>query len=625
MRRLLLVFIILQSLNGCGPSTTIDSSDQTDIDPEQQARAFLLADDFAAAAEEYLRLAGKNKNKSIEYKLKAAEAYIDGDNLEHASHILENLNQDNVSPSQLAFKNILYAQIALLENNPDTALELLNIDLPDNTSRSLNAAYHETRALALEQNKKFIDVINERILLNDFLDIQEDKNNNADFLWKIILKMDLEEINNIRLSSNEQIASWMELAIINKTMIQNKRNMETAIDAWSRHYPEHPALYRIVPGMNILAGQLNILPNQIALLLPFTAKFRDASTAIREGFIAAWYESTSTKPVIKIYDADAQNIIEEYQLAINEGADFIIGPLEKEAVSILIENNQISVRTMVLNNYDKNPVYMNDSQNNLVIPSLIQFALSPEDEAIQVADRAWFDGHANALIITPDTQWGERIFNAFNTQWEQLGGKTLEHIRLDPNSQDFATPIKNILNVDNSDNRAKILKSRLNRKLHTEFRRRQDVDIIFIATAPVIGRQLLPQLRFYRADDIDVYSISHIYTGILNSQADSDMNNLIFADMPWILDPEYEYSPIQNTLNNSINQNKSNYRRLYALGVDAYRIISQLGTLANKSGEAYTGATGHLKLTNDGRIHRRLIWAQFKNGEPKLIDTETIH
>ena len=158
------------------------------------------------------------------------------------------------------------------------------------------------------------------------------------------------------------------------------------------------------------------MANQIALLLPFTAKFRDASTAIREGFIAAWYESPSTKPVIKIYDADAQNIIEKYQLAINEGADFIIGPLEKEAVSILIENNQISVRTMVLNNYDKNPVYMNDSQNNLVIPSLIQFALSPEDEAIQVADRAWFDGHANALIITPDTQWGERIFNAFNTQ-----------------------------------------------------------------------------------------------------------------------------------------------------------------------------------------------------------------
>jgi outer membrane PBP1 activator LpoA protein len=248
MRRLILVFIILQLLNGCGPSTTIDSYDQTDIDPEQQARAFLLADDFAAAAEEYLRLGGKNKSKSIEYKLKAAEAYIDGDNLEHASHILENLNQDNVSPSQLAFKNILYAQIALLENNPDTALELLNIDLPDNTSRSLNAAYHETRALVLEQNKKFIDVINERVLLNDFLDVQEDKNNNADFLWKIILKMDLEEINNIRLSSNEQIASWMELAIINKTMIQNKRNMETAVDAWGRHYPEHPALYRIVPG-----------------------------------------------------------------------------------------------------------------------------------------------------------------------------------------------------------------------------------------------------------------------------------------------------------------------------------------------------------------------------------------
>jgi outer membrane PBP1 activator LpoA protein len=369
---------------------------------------------------------------------------------------------------------------------------------------------------------------------------------------------------------------------------------------------------------------MSLAPQQVALLLPRNSALRDASNAIQEGFMAAWYEQENDRPIVKIYDANAQNILEAYQLAVNDGAEFIVGPLEKDAVATLIENNAITVKTMALNHYEGD-LNIGPTTGQIFNPSLIQFALSPEDDARQVAERAWFEGFANALIITPATTWGERIYGAFQSAWDQLGGRTLEHIRLGSDAQEYSTSIVQILNIDISKQRSKLLKSKLNRKLHTEPRRRQDADFIFIAATPTIGRQLMPQLRFYRAENLPVYSISNIYTGIINSQADSDMNNLIFADMPWIVDPSRKYSSLQTSLNNFKNQSNSNYKRLYAFGIDAYRLIPQLGKLASNSNESYAGETGFIKLDPAGRLQRRLTWVKFIEGEPELIDTAIVY
>ena len=117
------------------------------------------------------------------------------------------------------------------------------------------------------------------------------------------------------------------------------------------------------------------------------------------------------------------------------------------------------------------------------------------------------------------------------------------------------------------------------------------------------------------------YSISSIYTGIINSHADADMNNLIFADMPWIVVPSRNYSSLQTTLNNLRNQSGSNYRRLYAFGIDAYHLIPQLGKLASNSSSSYEGQTGLIKLDSTGKLQRQLTWVKFVDGEPQLIDT----
>ena len=59
------------------------------------------------------------------------------------------------------------------------------------------------------------------------------------------------------------------------------------------------------------------------------------------------------------------------------------------------------------------------------------------------------------------------------------------------------------------------------------------------------------------------------------------------------------------------------------MGYDAYNLASRLYSSEETLQQAYAGATGRLYLDSDGRIHRRLAWAQFVRGEMvPLPDTD---
>lgn len=615
MYHLIILISLSIMLYGCGPVTTRPSPDQTLPDQEQEAYGLTEAGDFSAAAEKYIQLSKENRNKENYFKLKAAEAYVDADNIEHAQHILDSIDEKKLSDREKSIKAVIHAWIALYENKPDQVIEILSDKSASELPVTTKIKFHEVRALAFEQTMKYQDVLNERVLLADYIESADKASENYNHLWTVALALDVDTLNNYRESATEKVKSWLELAIINKT-IQGNINLEAAINTWSQNYPGHPAQDKIIPEIIANSMQVFLVPQKIALLLPRNSALRNASNAIQEGFLAAWYEQETEKPLIKIYNTDEQNILETYKLAVDDGAEFIVGPLEKEAVATLIDNNAITVKTMVLNQYEGNSNISSAGPN----PLLIQFGLSPEDEARQVAERVWFEGLANVLIITPATSWGERIYNAFQSTWDQLGGRNLEHIRLGTDAQEFSTAIEQLLNIDNSLQRSKTLKSVLNRKLNYEPRRRHDADFIFIAANPVIGRQLMPHLRYYRAEDLNVYSISNIYTGNVNAHADSDMNNLIFPDMPWIVDPSRKYSTLQTKINNYRNLENSSYKRLYAFGIDAYNLVSQLGKLASDPSLSYEGETGTIKLDPTGKIHRNMTWAKFVEGIPQPID-----
>jgi outer membrane PBP1 activator LpoA protein len=62
---------------------------------------------------------------------------------------------------------------------------------------------------------------------------------------------------------------------------------------------------------------------------------------------------------------------------------------------------------------------------------------------------------------------------------------------------------------------------------------------------------------------------------------------------------------------------------LYALGIDAYRLVPYLGKLDQGMFGAYHGVTGNLSLSGDGHVNRTLRCAVFRKGLPVLLDLDT--
>ena len=244
-------------------------------------------------------------------------------------------------------------------------------------------------------------------------------------------------------------------------------------------------------------------------------------------------------------------------------------------------------------------------------------SLSPEQEARQVAEHAWLDGHHKAAAIIPNTNWGDRVFEAFKSRWEELGGEVVEVQSYDAKKSDYGLPIKKLLNIDESEKRAAELKDLVNMKMEYEPRRRDDVDMIFMAAFSKQGRLLRPQLRFHRASKTPVYATSHVYSGTLQPNMDRDMNDVKFSDMPWTL---LKNDGVKQRIEKLWPDSSKRYMRLYALGVDAFDVIPELNRLRRNQFSSYQGETGLLYIDVNNRLLRRLVWAQFVNGKPRILD-----
>ena len=617
-----LLSLAVLSLTGCDSQPRKPGTDVSVPEADVHAKELYRAGDFYAAAEEYLALAKSDPKNEIKYQLGAVDAMIKNQEIDRAQQLIDFILPEKPSDVQGVLVKIYQAQILLTKEDPKAASALLNISLPSETSRTVLAKFHETRATILQLEKEYFAAASECILLNSYLDDSLEISTNYQRLWQNLSQLSPSELDAYRDNDARILNSWLELVIINKTMLQNTVNLEAAIATWQQRYPDHPALVDIIPMIIESSILLAEQPSQVALLLPFTGKYNDASIAIREGFMAAWYDSRDEKPIIKIYNTDADNVVARYAQAITEGADLVVGPLQKAAISKLIEQSDITVTTLVLNQYDGEYDIANISSPS-PLPAIIQFGLSPEDEAKQVAERAWFDGRARAISITTGDERSRRINDAFASHWQELGGTLLEHVSIGQDVKELSGPIKGALNIDQSEQRSKTLRSKLQRSLKTETRRRQDVDMIFIAVPPAIARQLVPQLRYYGTEDISLYSISNIYTGNVNTRKDSDINGVLFVDMPWVIDPENEYSPLNRMIERYRKPAQSAYKRFYAFGIDAYRLIPQLAELSLQPTQQYEGETGYIKINEQGRVQRRLIWARFLDGKPELIDTNT--
>lgn len=551
-----------------------------------------------------------------ELYLHAVDLYQANRQFEEAQLQLQALHYQGLSDELKGKYIISQASLFIATQNADKAVELLTTnrlglyDYFDYLPHDLQIKVSTLRADAYEAMGNYLASARERIFFGPLLLTEEETTANIEDIWRNLMLLpapDLEQLSKV--PGNLDFQGWVELAYLNKAYQDNLDMQVARLNQWRNRWGEHTANLNLPGELNALAQAAQEQPSQVALLLPASGKFKGAANIIRNGFMSAYYTALrngAQVPKLKFYDTSSDNIITIYEQAVRDGAELIIGPLDKNNVRALATQPELPVRTMALN-------YLPDL--NEVPESFFQFGLAAEDEAHQVSNRAWMMGHQNAAVLYPNSEWGLRIFTQFVDSWLELGGQVVAQAEYD-RSQGFSAPIKSMLNLDQSEQRMRRLRGLLQEKLEFHPRRRQDIDFIFLLSSPKEGRQIKPALAFHYAQDLEVYSTSRIYSAQGNPDLDKDLNGVQFVDIPWILN---QADAIRANSDQAWPKLKGEMRRLHALGVDAYRVYPRLGILkAVKNGAVY-GATGSLHLNESNRIVRELLWAKIRGGSPQLL------
>ena len=588
-----------------------------DVGPVSLDNAELLMQQgrYSEAAQQYKDLASQAPvNQQNTLLLKAVMAMARAEQPLQARQLMNSINLSTLDEPQYFLYKLTQANLALAERNPEAVLSALILTPPVSTPSNLKAEFHKLRAEAYTMVGNRLESARERVWREPYIIDPEQIKTNQHAIWESLAMFSERALQQLRTDpAPDTLSGWMELVQLAKTYQLQPATLKEKLSDWRDNYPQHPILEEIIANLQNRKQEDVVIPNNIALMLPFSSKFAKAAEAVRDGFLAAYYTHPEhADQNVRILDTGStpENINAIYQQAISEGVEFVVGPLNKQAIDSLAQENNLKVPTLALN------YQLNDD----IPDNLFQFGLSPEEEARQVAERTWLDGHVNAVVLVPQGPWGDRVYQSFAERWQQIGGKIVEVQQYVARENNFSQPIRKLMNIDESQARYRKLEYLLNRKIKFTPRRRQDVDFIFIAAYPRQARQIRPQLKFYYAADIPVYATSHVYTGNLNQERDRDMDGLAFGDMPWVLSESTTHRSLRSELEPHISKAGNRLQRLYALGVDAYNIIAALNTLKRYPYERFDGETGSLSLDGKQRVQRQLTWVKFRSGRPILKD-----
>lgn len=580
---------------------------------EQILLAYALESDksWLDAAQAYQNLAkdSSQPRRSFFY-IQTALMFYRAEQYRYIESFFDSLQEDDIQPEYLTNKSVLlagsYYGIDKIYQSLATLPELEEINDVDFKILALRI-----RALGLLAIGKPMDSANLRMQISQYLNTIADLEGNHEFIWEALNRIsERSVISSLAEPLTVEQRGWLELNLIARRSNMLPAKVEPWINQWYQLYGDHPAGAYFAINLLLESKRIYFKPTRIALMLPFSERLEKVSEAIQNGFLYAYYRDPEQKPDIEVINASTKpsEFLQQYREAIANGADFIVGPINKELISLLQNQPKIDVPTLALNYGDDREVANLD---------LYQFGLRPEDEAEQIANFALSEGRHFAITLVPDTEWGARVQRAFSTSFEKLGGRVVGSETYPSRQNDYTPSIKSLLNLVTSDQRHTIIQQVIGQSAKFDPRRRQDVDMVFIAANSRQARLIKPQLKFHRALDLPVYATSHIASSNANPDDDRDLNDILFVDIPWMLDNAS--NPDFQQITQLWPESSRNFSRLFALGLDAYRLIPSLRRLMINPGESEAFNTGELSVDKSGQVHRALLMATYENGVARLL------
>lgn len=319
----------------------------------------------------------------------------------------------------------------------------------------------------------------------------------------------------------------------------------------------------------------------VALLLPLNSPdFQRAAEMVRQGFLVASEMPAQAPLPTRVYatGAGSDDILLAYQDALRNGASVVVGPLTRDGVATLAASGLVNVPTLALNAID--------ASTALLPPELYFFGLGVEAEAQQLARIAYAADRPRAYVVSSGSPLANRVRDAFAAAWQGYGGTIA----------------------------GELLPLAAGPDLWPELRRQIQGADAMVLLAMEFDRARL--IRPYIDPAVPVYATSLVHQAVASGVGSFDLNGVRFIDMPWLLTPE---RPAVKAYPRPEAGVSIELERLYALGIDAYRLALEVARLPAPGAVTLDGVTGDITLGPRRQFLRELPLAEFAGGGVRLV------
>lgn len=541
------------------------------------------------------------------YRLQAVRALLKAGDIEAARALLRQLDADRLNAGHSAMRALLHACLAMQRHRPRAALHSL-AQAPAGVGPTMRIRLMQARARAYAAAGQWSQAVTERVRLAPQLSGSRQAANQR-AIWA--------DLNHLPFSVVSRppppvpnLQGWYALAYLVQADAGEPDQLRYDLGLWHDTYPRHPANRYLLPQLQngLPSGaESPAVPSSLALLLPLSGPMAPAGRAVAQGFRLA-----GTGLQVTEYDThgDAQGAVAAYGRAVQDGADWIIGPLTRDAVEAVAEAREDNVAELALNDL---PGQMNRAYGG---GTFYQFALGPGADARALARRAMGDGRRRAALLYAATPWGKAASAAFASAFRRLGGRIVASQSYPYHGRHLGPVVR------------KFLRGNGPRPLWRDMRgpdarpHPQETDMVLLVADSRDARLIHPLLQFYHAVDLPVYATSDVFSGHPAPDKDVDLDGITFCTMPFLLSAGGNGSGLRAAALDRIPGLVQNSPRLVALGADSALLAGHLSGLQPGAAPALQGATGLLGLSEGGRIRRDLPCAQFRHGRPAPLASE---
>lgn len=321
-------------------------------------------------------------------------------------------------------------------------------------------------------------------------------------------------------------------------------------------------------------GKPGALPEgrpHIALILPIaSAPLGKLAEAVREGFAAGAQAQGANAPPLVLVSVENEGpaLLDACRRAQATGAMLVVTGLTRDGATNVARSDCARMPVLTLNQ-PAAPEVVGDSP-----PPVYSISLSIEQEARQAALLAVSEGWHSAIIIASPSALSKRVVEAFEREWQRAAGEVAGRIAFSGGPDD-----------------APIVKERIAQMSRG--------DMVFLALDQPESRMVRP----YVSGMLPVYATSLSVDPRAETMVNVDLQGVRYMDMPWFVQPDHPAVMVYPQPRTPL---PVDYERLYALGIDAYRIASVLAQ-GDRSRLALDGVTG--KITLEGHQFARALTA----------------